>query len=79
MSAVTIVKYAGAAYLIYLGVRKLIEREQPEGISPSARSRLFVQESSSSNGAARTSQRRTVVASRPPDMAYWARGCVEDE
>jgi threonine/homoserine/homoserine lactone efflux protein len=42
MTAFTIVKYAGAAYLIYLGVRKLIARAQPQGISPSARSRLFV-------------------------------------
>lgn len=37
------VKYAGAAYLLYLGVRKLLEREQPQQDTlPSARSRLFV-------------------------------------
>jgi threonine/homoserine/homoserine lactone efflux protein len=38
----TIVKYAGAAYLIYLGVRKLLEREdEPQEASSSAHSRLF--------------------------------------
>jgi threonine/homoserine/homoserine lactone efflux protein len=42
VTAFTIVKYAGAAYLIYLGVRKLIERDQPEDAVPSARSRLFL-------------------------------------
>jgi threonine/homoserine/homoserine lactone efflux protein len=41
VTAFTIVKYVGAAYLIYLGVRKLIEREQPQDTLPSARSRLF--------------------------------------
>ena len=38
----TIVKYAGAAYLVYLGVRKLLEREKPLEASSSARSRLFL-------------------------------------
>jgi threonine/homoserine/homoserine lactone efflux protein len=38
----TIVKYAGAAYLVYLGVRKLLEREEPAESLPSARSRLFL-------------------------------------
>jgi threonine/homoserine/homoserine lactone efflux protein len=42
VTAFTIVKYAGAAYLIYLGVRKLIEREQPQETLPRARSRLFL-------------------------------------
>jgi len=38
----TIVKYAGAAYLVYLGVRKLLERtDAPEEV-PSGRSRLFL-------------------------------------
>src|SRR5687767_2279059 len=26
----TVVKYAGAAYLVYLGVRKLLERDEPQ-------------------------------------------------
>jgi threonine/homoserine/homoserine lactone efflux protein len=38
----TIVKYAGAAYLIYLGVRKLLEREAPEEARSSGHSRLFL-------------------------------------
>jgi threonine/homoserine/homoserine lactone efflux protein len=42
VTAFTIVKYAGAAYLIYLGVRKLIEREHPQETLPRARSRLFL-------------------------------------
>jgi threonine/homoserine/homoserine lactone efflux protein len=37
----TVVKYAGAAYLVYLGVRKLLERGDPDEPSPSAHSRLF--------------------------------------
>lgn len=37
----TIVKYAGAAYLIYLGARKLLGREHARDAS-SARSRLFL-------------------------------------
>jgi threonine/homoserine/homoserine lactone efflux protein len=39
----TIVKYAGAAYLVYLGVRKLVEREEaPAEAVSAAHSRLFV-------------------------------------
>jgi threonine/homoserine/homoserine lactone efflux protein len=38
----TVVRYAGAAYLVYLGVRKLLEREEPADALPSARSRLFL-------------------------------------
>jgi threonine/homoserine/homoserine lactone efflux protein len=38
----TIVKYAGAAYLVYLGVRKLLEREEAHGAVADARSRLYL-------------------------------------
>ena len=38
----TIVKYAGAAYLVYLGVRKLLERGEPQDAGSSARSGLFL-------------------------------------
>src|SRR4051795_5829566 len=38
----TVVKYAGAAYLIYLGVRKLLEDAEADESLPSARSRLFL-------------------------------------
>ncbi len=44
-TAFTVVKYAGAAYLVLLGVRRLLTREQPEGEIarvPKARRRLFV-------------------------------------
>jgi threonine/homoserine/homoserine lactone efflux protein len=37
----TVVRSAGAAYLVYLGVRKLLEREPPPGAMVSAHSRLF--------------------------------------
>ncbi|MDQ4082358.1 MAG: LysE family translocator [Actinomycetota bacterium] len=43
-TAFTVVKYAGAAYLVYLGVRKLLQREQPdEERLPSADARLFLE------------------------------------
>jgi threonine/homoserine/homoserine lactone efflux protein len=42
VTAFTVVKYAGAAYLIYLGVRKLLERDQPQDASLTGRSRLFL-------------------------------------
>src|ERR671922_1936524 len=35
----TVVKYVGAAYLVYLGVRKLLEPEEPQDRLSSARSR----------------------------------------
>jgi threonine/homoserine/homoserine lactone efflux protein len=38
----TVVRYAGAAYLVYLGVRKLLEGEEAPGSLSSARSRLFL-------------------------------------
>jgi threonine/homoserine/homoserine lactone efflux protein len=38
----TVVKYAGAAYLVYLGVRKLLERDEVVERSSSARSRLYL-------------------------------------
>jgi threonine/homoserine/homoserine lactone efflux protein len=38
----TVVKYAGAAYLIYLGVQRLLGRKQPQDHVSSARSRLFL-------------------------------------
>ncbi len=41
-TAFTVVRYAGAAYLVYLGVRELLEREEPQEALPSARSRLFL-------------------------------------
>jgi threonine/homoserine/homoserine lactone efflux protein len=42
VAAFTVVKYAGAAYLLYLGVRKLLERDQPQDASLTGRSRLFL-------------------------------------
>jgi threonine/homoserine/homoserine lactone efflux protein len=38
----TVAKYAGAAYLVYLGVRKLLDRDEPLDAPASARSRLFL-------------------------------------
>ena len=38
----TVVKYAGAAYLVYLGVRKLLEREEPQERLLGTRSRLYL-------------------------------------
>jgi hypothetical protein len=37
-----VVKYAGAGYLIYLGVRKLLEHDEPPETLSTARSRLFL-------------------------------------
>ncbi len=43
-TAFTVVKYGGAAYLIYLGVRKLIPREPPDETAlPGASRRLFLE------------------------------------
>jgi threonine/homoserine/homoserine lactone efflux protein len=42
VTAFTIVKYAGAAYLVYLGVRKLLERDQAQDAVAAGRSRLFL-------------------------------------
>jgi threonine/homoserine/homoserine lactone efflux protein len=44
--AFTVVKYAGAAYLVYLGVRRFLERRRVpggEGRAPRSRGRLFRQ------------------------------------
>jgi threonine/homoserine/homoserine lactone efflux protein len=38
----TVVRYAGAAYLVYLGVRKWRERDEPQERAASARSRLYL-------------------------------------
>jgi threonine/homoserine/homoserine lactone efflux protein len=38
----TVVRYVGAAYLIYLGVRKWRERDEPQERVASARSRLYL-------------------------------------
>jgi threonine/homoserine/homoserine lactone efflux protein len=38
----TIVRFAGAAYLVYLGVRRLLERGHAEAPAASARSRLYL-------------------------------------
>jgi threonine/homoserine/homoserine lactone efflux protein len=38
----TIVRYAGAAYLVYLGVRKLLDREAAATTTAGARSRLYL-------------------------------------
>ena len=38
----TIVRYAGAGYLVYLGVRKLLERDEAHGAVTDARSRLYL-------------------------------------
>jgi threonine/homoserine/homoserine lactone efflux protein len=43
VTAFTVVKYAGAAYLLYLGVRKLLERpEDPGQVAVSGRSQLYL-------------------------------------
>jgi threonine/homoserine/homoserine lactone efflux protein len=43
VTAFTVVKYAGAAYLLYLGVRKLLERpEQPGDVILTGRSQLYL-------------------------------------
>src|SRR5689334_23923381 len=38
----TVVRYLGAAYLVYLGVRKWRERDEPQERTASARSRLYL-------------------------------------
>src|SRR3954452_1264768 len=42
-TAFTVVRYAGAAYLLYLGARKLLERDAAQAVVVgSGRSRLFI-------------------------------------
>ena len=41
-TAFTIVRYAGAAYLLYLGARKLLARDEPQELPVSGRSQLFL-------------------------------------
>jgi threonine/homoserine/homoserine lactone efflux protein len=38
----TIVRFAGAAYLVYIGVRRLLDRGDVEAAAPAPRSRLFL-------------------------------------
>ena len=38
----TVVRYAGAAYLVFLGVRRLLERDAPKQEGSSARARLYL-------------------------------------
>jgi threonine/homoserine/homoserine lactone efflux protein len=38
----TVVRYAGAAYLVYLGLRKLLDRDAPDGAPAGDRSRLYL-------------------------------------
>jgi threonine/homoserine/homoserine lactone efflux protein len=40
--AFSFVKYAGAVYLVYLGVRKLLERDRPQEIALTGRSQLYL-------------------------------------
>lgn len=42
VTAFTALKYAGAAYLLYVGLRKLLERRRPTQGAPSGRRRLFL-------------------------------------
>jgi threonine/homoserine/homoserine lactone efflux protein len=42
VTAFTVIKYVGAAYLLYLGARKLLQREEPEDVVLSGRSQLFL-------------------------------------
>jgi threonine/homoserine/homoserine lactone efflux protein len=71
--AFNVVKYAGAAYLIYLGVRALMTREEPRAVevAPASKGRLLRQgpSSTSSTRRPRCSSWRSCRSSSTPTRA----------